>query len=52
MGSGLGVRHKRKGICVYLWLIHVIVPQKPAQQSKAIILQLKIKKRNQDRITN
>ena len=29
-------------ICVYLWLIHVVVQQKPTQHCKTIILQLKI----------
>ena len=32
-------------ICIYLWLIHVDVWQKPTQYCKAIILQLKIKKK-------
>ena len=31
-----------KGTCVYLWLIHVDVWQRPTQYCKAIILQLKI----------
>ena len=31
------------GTYVYLWLIHIVVWQKPTQKSKAIILQLKIK---------
>ena len=35
-------RYKREGACVYLWLIHVDVWQKPMQYCKAIILQLKI----------
>ena len=33
---------KREGICVYLWLIHVDVWQKPTQPCKAIIPQLKV----------
>ena len=33
---------KRKGISVYLHLIHVDVRQKPTQHCKAIILQLKL----------
>ena len=37
-------RYKREGTCVYLWLIHVDVWQKPTQYCKAIILQLKINK--------
>ena len=32
-------RYKREGACVYLWLIHVDVWQKPAQYCKAITLQ-------------
>ena len=39
-------RFKREGLYVYLWLIHVHVWQKPTQHCKAIILQLKIKKKN------
>ena len=34
----------REGTYVYLWLIHVDVWQKPTQNCKAIILQLKINK--------
>ena len=45
MGPGLGGRLRRKGIYVYLWLIHVVVPEKPTQHSKAIFLQLKKKKK-------
>ena len=37
-------RIKRKGTYVYLWLIHVHIWQKPTQNCKAIILQLKINK--------
>ena len=33
------------GMYVYLWLIHIVVWQKPTQHCKAIILQLKILKR-------
>ena len=33
---------KREGAYVYLWLIHVDVWQKPTQNCKAIMLQLKI----------
>ena len=33
---------KREGIFVYLWLIHTVIRQKPTQNCKAIILQLKI----------
>ena len=32
---------KRKGTCVYLWLVHVDIWQKPTQDCQAIILQLK-----------
>ena len=45
MELGMGGRMKRKGIQVYLWLIHIVVRQKPTQLCKAIILQLKIKKK-------
>ena len=40
----VGGRFKREGTCVYPWLIHVDVWQKPTQHCKAIILQLKINK--------
>ena len=36
----MGGRLKREGTCVYLWLIHVVIWQKPTQHCKAIILQL------------
>ena len=39
-----GRRFKREGTCVYLWLTHVDVWQKPTQCCKAIILQLKVSK--------
>ena len=39
---GGGGRFKREETCVYLWLIHVAIWQKPIQHCKAIILQLKI----------
>ena len=39
--SEVGRRFKREGTCVYLWLIHADVWQKPTQL-KAIIIQLKI----------
>ena len=32
----------KEGTCIYLWLIHVDVRQKPTQYCKAIILQVKI----------
>ena len=42
-GEGaVGGRVKREEIYVYLWLIYVVVWQKPIQHCKAIILQLKI----------
>ena len=43
IGWEVGVRFKRERACVYLWLIHVDVWQKPAQYCKAIALQLKNK---------
>ena len=42
MEWAVGGRVKKEGTCVYLWLIHVDVWQKPTQHCKAIILQLKI----------
>ena len=33
-----------QGMYVYLWLIHIVVWQKPIQHYKAVTLQLKIKK--------
>ena len=44
MGQEMGGSFKRKGIYVYLWLIHVEVWQKTAKFCKAIILQQKINK--------
>ena len=44
MGSGVGGRFKREGTHVCLWLIHIVVRQKPTQHCKAISLQLKKKK--------
>ena len=41
-GVDVGGRFEKKGIEVCLWLIHVIVQQKPIQHCKAINLQLKI----------
>jgi len=38
-----GVGSGRQETYVYLWLIHVVVWQKPTQHCKAIILQLKKK---------
>jgi hypothetical protein len=38
----VGIRLKREGIHVYLWLIHTVAWQKPTQHYKSIILQLKI----------
>ena len=45
MGREVGGRFKRERTHVYLWLIRVDVWQNPTQYCKAIILQLKIKKR-------
>ena len=42
MGREVGRRFKREGTSVNLWLIRVNVWQKPTQNCKAIILQLKI----------
>ena len=42
MGWGMEESLKGEGTRVYLWLIHVVVWQKPTQHCKAIILQLKI----------
>ena len=42
-GMGVGWRFKREGICVYLWLIRVVVQPKPTQHCKAIILQFQKK---------
>ena len=42
MGWEWGGRFQRKGIYVYLWLIHVNIWQKPTQYCKATIIQLKI----------
>ena len=41
-GEGQGAVQEGGDMCVYLWLIHVDVWQKPTQYCKAIILQLKI----------
>ena len=41
MGWEVG-EFKRDGMYVYLWLIHIIVWQKPTQYCKAIILQLNL----------
>ena len=43
-GEGQGAVQEGGDMCVYLWLIHVDVWQKPTQYCKAIILQLKKKK--------
>ena len=44
MGWEVGASFKREGTHVYPWLIHVAVWQKPTQYCKAIILQLKMNK--------
>ena len=41
VGRETGVRFKREGTYVYLWLIHVDVQQKTTKFCKAITLQLK-----------
>ena len=41
MGWGVGGGRFKKTY-IYLWLIHIVVWQKPTQYCKAIILQLKI----------
>ena len=42
-----GGRFKREGIYVYLWLIHIVVRQKPTKIIKQLSLNLKyFKKRN------
>ena len=40
-GEGMAGRLKRKGIYVYIQLIHFVVKQKLIQHCKAIIFQLK-----------
>ena len=44
VGMGRTRKLRRESICVYLWLIHIVVWQKLTQHCKAIILQLKKKK--------
>ena len=41
MGWQVGRRFKREGTCVYLWLIHVDVWQKPTQHCNPIIFPIK-----------
>ena len=48
MVSGVGGRLQREGIYVYIELIHFVVQQKLTQHCKAIILQLKKKKKRSD----
>ena len=43
-GAQVGGSFKTEGVYVYLWLIYVVVWQKPTQHCKAITLQLKLKK--------
>ena len=43
-----GETFKKKGIYLYLWLIHVDIWQKSMQYYKAIILQLKINEFKKD----
>ena len=42
MGRKMGERFKKEGTYVYLWLIHADVWQKPTQNCRTVILQLKI----------
>jgi len=44
--EGVEGRLKRQGVYVRIWLIHVVVQQKPTQHCKAIIPRLKNKKLN------
>ena len=46
MGWEMRGQFRREGTCVYLWLTHVDVWQEPAQYCKAIIFQLKKKKKD------
>ena len=39
----VGGRLKEEGLCIYLWLICAVEQQKPTQDCKAIIFQLKLK---------
>ena len=41
-GVGVGGRLKKEGTYAYLWLMHVVVWQKPIQHCKAATLQLNI----------
>ena len=43
---GAGGRLKREGTYVYLWLIHIVLRQKPTQYCKATTFQLKISLKN------
>ena len=38
----MGGRLRREGLYVYLWLIPVVIPQKPTKHCEAIIFQLKL----------
>ena len=49
MGWEVGRRFKREGTYVYLWLIHNDVWQRPAQYCETIIIQLKIRKKNENK---
>ena len=51
MVSGVGGRLQREGIYVYIELIHFVVQQKLTQHCKAIILQLKKKKKKRSDYT-
>ena len=41
--AGVGREAQERRVYVYVWLIEVVVQQKPTQYCKAIILQIKIK---------
>jgi len=43
-GRGMGGGFRREGICIYQWLIHADVWQKPTPYCKSITLQFKKKK--------
>ena len=46
--GSVGGRLKKEGIYVYFWLIHIVVQQKPTQHCKAMILQLKKRKKEKE----
>jgi len=50
-GVGEGGRFKREGTHVYLWLVHIVVWQKPTQHCKTNTPQLNIKTNKQTKNT-